>query len=284
MSDSQSESSALQTGFVGVHIGNTRTRAALLRGKQVVEGQAFENADEDGLVRGILERYRRENADAIVIADVNRPLADKVEQGLLQEGLERDEVYRVGRDLQVPISNALEDDSTVGTDRLLAALGAYCRAGQACVVVDAGTAVTVDLVDGRGVFQGGAIAPGLNMMLWAMHEKTAALPEVRFAKPDAARGEVGKDTAHAMILGVRAAIQGMVRLLAERYAELQGGYPQIVATGGDAIALFDGDEVIETIVPDLALIGLAETCVRMLADDAEIAGAVDAEDDESTDD
>jgi len=284
MSDSQSESSALQTGFVGVHIGNTRTRAALLRGKQVVEGQAFENADEDGLVRGILERYRRENADAIVIADVNRPLADKVEQGLLQEGLERDEVYRVGRDLQVPISNALEDDSTVGTDRLLAALGAYCRAGQACVVVDAGTAVTVDLVDGRGVFQGGAIAPGLNMMLWAMHEKTAAPPEVRFAKPDAARGEVGKDTAHAMILGVRAAIQGMVRLLAERYAELQGGYPQIVATGGDAIALFDGDEVIETIVPDLALIGLAETCVRMLADDAEIAGAVDAEDDESTDD
>lgn len=284
MSDAHPESPALQTGFLGVHIGNTRTRTALLRGRQVLEGQSFENADEAGLIRDLLERFRRESADAIVIADVNRQLADRVEQGLLQDGLERDEVYRVGRDLQVPIVNALDDDSTVGKDRLLAALGAYCRAGQACVVVDAGTAVTVDLVDGRGVFQGGAIAPGLNMMLRALHEQTAALPELKFSKPDAARGEVGKDTAHAMILGVRAAIQGMVRLLAERYAELQGGYPQIVATGGDAIALFDGDEVIETIVPDLALIGLAETCVRMLTDEADVAAAVDADDEEERED
>lgn len=267
MTPSSDGSEALTNGFLGVHIGNTRTRLALLRGKQVLDGQAMDNADEAALATAVLERFRREDADAVVIADVNKPLADRLEVALHEGGLEVGEVYRVGRDLDVPIVNALDDDSTVGQDRLLTALGAYARAGQACVVVDAGTAVTVDLVDGQGAFQGGAIAPGLNMMLRSMHEQTAALPLLKFAPPDLARGEVGKDTAHAMILGVRAAVQGMVRLLAERYAELQGGYPQIVATGGDAIALFENDEVVETIVPDLAMIGMAETCVRMLSDE-----------------
>jgi len=278
MTPSTGDNDAIKTGFLGVHIGNTRTRVALLRGRQVLDGQAMDNADEAALATAVLERFRRENADAVVIADVNKPLADRLEVALHHGGLEVGEVYRVGRDLDVPIVNTLEDDSTVGQDRLLSSLGAYSRAGQACVVVDAGTAVTVDLIDGQGIFQGGAIAPGLNMMLRAMHEQTAALPMLKFTPPDASRGEVGKDTSHAMTLGVRAAVQGMVRLLAERYAELQGGYPQIVATGGDAISLFENDEVVETIVPDLAMIGLAETCARMLTD--EIQEPADAAEDE----
>ena len=162
----------------------------------------------------------------------------------------------------------ITDDSTVGQDRLLCAVGASVRAEQACVVVDAGTAITVDFVDGEGTFQGGIIAPGVQMMLDALHERTAALPKVPFALPDRALGPFGKDTTHAMRLGVLNAARGLARHTIEQYAEAFGGYPQIVATGGDAPALFEHDDLVEHIVPDLQLIGIAEACARVLDADA----------------
>src|SRR5690606_33992349 len=111
-----------------------------------------------------------------LIATVNPPVADEVARVLREAGVEGVERFGSagGRDreqggpgdgrLPVPIEDALEDRSTVGQDRLLAALGAWWRTKQACIVIDAGTAVTVDFVDGTGVFQGGAIAPGVGMM------------------------------------------------------------------------------------------------------------------------
>jgi type III pantothenate kinase len=176
----------------------------------------------------------------------------------------------------------------------LCAFGAYARAKQACVIVDAGTAVTVDFVDGEGAFHGGVIAPGAQMMLDAMHEKTAQLPKVALggqplrggsAEPTSIAGEhesttppppsqepprsggpnpFGKNTREAMLLGVANSIRGLVQHTVERYADFFGAYPQVVATGGDAPALF-GDEItqggiVESIVPDLQLIGILEVC------------------------
>ena len=109
---------------------------------------------------------------------MNPAVADEVEEGLLPV---LETVYRVGRDLHVPINIALDDPATVGQDRLINALGAFRRARQACVVIDVGTALTVDFVDGVGTFQGGVIAPGPRMMLAALHERTAALPAPRQA-------------------------------------------------------------------------------------------------------
>ena len=170
------------------------------------------------------------------------------------------DVYMIGDDIAVPLRHNLDDASTLGQDRQLCALAAYSRARQACVVVDAGTAITVDFVDGEGVFQGGVIAPGLAMMLGSLHEQTSALPSLGWTPPDKARGPFGKDTKHAMLLGVQAAARGLVRHVVETYAEAYEAYPQIVATGGDAPALFEGDEVVEHVVPDLQLIGILEAC------------------------
>ncbi|HRJ50033.1 MAG TPA: type III pantothenate kinase, partial [Phycisphaerales bacterium] len=186
--------------------------------------------------------------------------------GALADSIPRDRIFRLGSDLAILMPMALDDDSTVGQDRLLAAMGAYSRAGQACVVIDAGTAVTVDFVDGEGTFQGGAIAPGLTMMLDSLHRGTAALPKMEFLVPDPARGVIGKDTRHAMTIGVRAAVTGMARVLIDSYAEVFGAYPQVVATGGDA-AIFENDPLVEHIVPDLVLLGIAEACRRTLMDD-----------------
>jgi type III pantothenate kinase len=132
------------------------------------------------------------------------------------------------------------------------------------VVVDAGSAITVDFVDGEGTFQGGAIAPGARMMLRALHQQTAALPAVEFAAPEGAGDSSGDDfqpfgrnTPQAMLNGVFFGARGLVRQLAERYAEKYEAYPTIIATGGDAKVLFEGDDLVERIVPELTLRGVA---------------------------
>jgi type III pantothenate kinase len=221
---------------------------------------AANNGDLDALAAAILEAPVSNPGAPLVIASVNGPVAEPLIQLLEPKIAARGgDIYLFGRDLTIPIQNSLTDDSTVGQDRLLNALGAYARAKQACIIVDAGTAITVDFVDGQGVFQGGAIAPGLNLMLKALHEHTAALPEVKFEVLSDST-PFGKDTRGAMLLGVRSAATGLVRVLAEKYAEFYGGYPQIIATGGDARTLFEGDDLIEHIVPDLTLIGIQAAC------------------------
>lgn len=253
--------------ILAVAVGNTRTRVALCAGKDLHEPRALPNDTPDALI-GAIESLTGEHPDArVVIASVNAPIADRIESALA-----RSEVappLRIGRDLPLDIPVALPDPAGVGQDRLLNALGAYATAEQACIVIDAGTAITVDFVDGQGTFQGGAIAPGLRMMLRAMHEGTDALPAIGFEPLGPSFPTFGKSTAEAMRLGVHAAACGMVQHLTERYAEAYGAYPQIIATGGDAPALFEHSELVEHVVPDLQLMGIREACLRAIRAEAD---------------
>jgi type III pantothenate kinase len=129
-------------------------------------------------------------------------------------------------------------------------------------VVDAGTAITVDLVDESGTFRGGAIAPGARLMLGALHARTAQLPEVAPARPERA---AGRSTEEAMRSGVFHALRGIVTELHEAYAvELRRDLP-IVATGGDAEWLMGDAERVGRIVPDLPLWGIALSWSAALA-------------------
>ncbi|MCW5777697.1 MAG: type III pantothenate kinase [Phycisphaeraceae bacterium] len=251
--------------ILALAVGNTRTRWATFRGRELLRSHAEVNADPAALAERIASDA--EGAEVVAVASVNEPFAAPLADAL--RGRLGVRVERVGQELPLDLTHSLDDASTLGQDRALNAIGAFARARQACAIVDAGTAVTVDFIDGDGVFHGGAIAPGLNAMLDAMHRTTAALPALRHEPPDPARGTIGKDTRHAMILGVRAAAQGMVRLLVERYAEVYGAYPQVIATGGDAATLFEGDGLVDDIVPDLQLIGIqAAVEAAMAAGDA----------------
>jgi type III pantothenate kinase len=255
-----------QAPLLAVAVGNTRTRLGLVEKGEVAESASVPSTDVDAILASARALCEGAHEVTPVIASVNEPVADRLETRL-GEALSA-EVYRIGRDIHVPMRHTLEDPSTLGHDRVLCALGAYAKAQQACVVIDAGTAITVDFVDGEGVFHGGVIAPGLRMMLKALHEQTSALPLVELSQPDPARGPFGRDTRHAMLLGVRAAAIGVVHLLIDRYAEFYKAYPQIVATGGDALSLFEGDPIVEHVVPDLQLLGIATACRIALQEDS----------------
>ncbi|MBS0198325.1 MAG: type III pantothenate kinase [Planctomycetes bacterium] len=259
----------MSQSLIAIAVGNTRTRFGLFEGGKEISG-ATSLANNDGAaLRAAIVALTEDRHDVpIVMSSVNHPVADSLCRDL--DDSTGDTVLRVNRDLAVPMKHSLEDATTLGQDRILCAYGAFRRAKQACVVIDAGTAITVDFVDGHGVFHGGAIAPGVNMMLRAMHEKTTALPSLEFTPPDMARGPFGKDTTHAMLLGVRGAAVGLAHLLIDEYAAFYEAYPQVVATGGDAAALFENDELVEHVIPDLQLIGIMEA---FMAAQEEEAGA-----------
>jgi type III pantothenate kinase len=268
--------------LIAISVGNTRTRMGVFRDESLDYSEAIENSDP-AAVAGAIQRLPLDRPDApVFLASVNNPVADRL-VALLGPRF-GDRLHRFGPGLPVPVEAAVRDPGAVGQDRLLNAAGAFDRAKEACIVIDAGTAVTVDFVDGQGVFQGGAIAPGLNMTLRALHEQTAALPAIRyrdpFAAPPPAETETGgpgqgpsgpapfgKDTESAMLLGARAAVVGLVHYLIDRYAEYYGAYPCIIATGGDAQTLFAEDDIVEHVVPDLTLLGVHAACRRLVSDD-----------------
>ena len=250
---------------LAISIGNTRTRlGTFLDGK--LHGREFLTNDSISALKVVLDQAYaplRDRPDAqIVLASVNPTLTDHLFKTIAQQFGKPPR--RVERDLKVPIGRQLDRESLIGEDRLLNAAAAFDTLKSACVVVDAGTAVTVDFVDGIGTLHGGAIAPGTRMQLQSLHKATAQLPQIEMTRPEEA---IGHSTAEAMRAGVYHGIRGLVRELTEKYAELSGGYPTVVATGGDAELLFEGYDLIERIVPDLTLLGIAVTLQTAEDDD-----------------
>jgi type III pantothenate kinase len=120
--------------------------------------------------------------------------------------------------------------NTIGSDRLANALAAYHRFGAPVVVVDFGTAVTFDVVDGAGNYIGGIIAPGLAAMTDYLHEKTALLPRIKIRE---IQSTIGKSTEQAMLVGAVHGYRGLVReLVLELKRELKARRLPVVATGG----------------------------------------------------
>ena len=143
---------------------------------------------------------------------------------------------------------------SIGPDRLANAVAARQHFGAPVVVVDFGTAVTFDVVDARGNYTGGIIAPGLAAMTDYLHEKTALLPKIRIREVNAI---VGKNTEQAMLIGAVHGYRGLVReLIAELKRELQVKKLPVVATGGYAALMAAKLPEITAVDPRLTLEGL----------------------------
>lgn len=153
----------------------------------------------------------------------------------------------------LPISIGYRTPQSLGADRVAAACGAWrLSEGQACVVVDAGTCITVDYVDEKGCYKGGAIMPGIRMQLESLHEKTHLLPIVDFERLDDFTGCCGSNTEESMIAGTINATRYAISSMAEHYRQ-HCRQTRIITTGGDGQLM--GIGIFE---PHLVLIGLNE--------------------------
>ena len=195
-----------------VDVGNTRTKRALFDGKRLRP------------LRGPVEAW----------------IGCRVGKGPVPRG-----TRLLGADFPPLVRNRARRPETVGPDRLAQASAAWARTGKACVVVSMGTAITVDVVNGKGEFVGGLIAPGLRLMARSLHEHTERLPEV---VPVRKRTALGRHTREAIECGISAAAEGLIR---RALAEHRG---RVFGTGGDAPLFRD---LFDAVVPDLALEGVA---------------------------
>jgi type III pantothenate kinase len=144
--------------------------------------------------------------------------------------------------------------NSIGADRLANAVAARKHFGAPVVVVDFGTAVTFDVVDAKGNYVGGIIAPGLAAMTDYLHEKTALLPKIKIREP---KSIVGKSTEQAMLIGAVHGYRGLIRgLLVELKRELKARNLPVVATGGYAKLIAAKLPEISAVAPNLTLEGL----------------------------
>ncbi|HHT9119947.1 MAG TPA: type III pantothenate kinase [Candidatus Hypogeohydataceae bacterium YC41] len=190
----------------------------------------------------------------ILIASVNPVVEDSLTSWLEKNYPKKP--LKFPEDIKVPVTVLVKEPEKVGIDRLLNAVAAYKRTKGSIIVVDMGTAITVDAVSERGEFLGGIIAPGLEVLKKALHLRTAFLPEVTPKKPDYC---VGKDTEQAITSGLYWGIVGIVERLIKGVKRELGGDPRVIATGGDAKLFADDIGLFQEVIPHLTLEGMAVT-------------------------
>lgn len=159
----------------------------------------------------------------------------------------------VGPGLKTGMPILYDNPHEVGADRIVNAVAAYHRHRCGLIVVDLGTATTLDVVTPKGEYLGGAICPGVRISNDALFENAARLPRVEFAKP---RAVIGRNTVHSvqagMFYGYVSLVDGLVK---QMRAEVD--FPcKVIATGGLARSIAECSEVIEEIDEMLTLQGL----------------------------
>ncbi len=155
--------------------------------------------------------------------------------------------------LDLGIEIRLDRPQDVGADRLVNAIAAHHCCSGWLIVVDFGTATTLDVVSPDGAYEGGIIAPGVNLSIEALERAAARLPRIAVARPSRI---VGKDTIGAMRSGVYWGYIGLIEGLVARIKDEIGEPATVVATGGLARIFKGGTIVIDRLEPELTLTGL----------------------------
>ena len=206
-----------------------------------------------------LKRYLKD-IDSVIITSVVPQALKKVENAI--KGITGKKSAVVGRDLDSGVKNLYNNPRQVGTDRLVNARAAHELYGGECIIVDFGTAITIDIVNQRRQYIGGIIAPGPGISLWALSEKTALLPVIAIKKP---KGILGKETKESMLAGIiygfSSLCDGIVCKLKKRYCR----NAKVIVTGGFSKLIGPYCETADKIDPDLTLKGL-----RLIAGDLNI--------------
>lgn len=190
------------------------------------------------------------------VASVHRPSEKRLAAWVRQA--HPDASYRNLTAADLPIAVCVEQPARVGMDRLAAAVAVnQLRDPRSpAIIVDAGTAITVDLVDHHGDFLGGAILPGLRLVSQALAAKTDQLPQVDPHFHRSVPNALGTSTEGAIRSGLFWGSVGAIRELVERLGALASGTPQVFLTGGDAQRLAPFISKDAVFVPDLVIGGI----------------------------
>lgn len=233
-------------------IGNTHTHAGVADGRRVIRQKDWPTKDWfNGKNEAAIQKFAGQTVSGAIFCSVVPKASPYCAAFLKKFGIEHLELnHRTVRGIGINYPQP----ATIGPDRLANAVAARATYGAPALVVDFGTAVTFDVVDGAGNYAGGIIAPGLSAMTDYLHEKTALLPRIRIEEPDAI---IGKNTRQAMLIGAVHGYRGLVKnLVGELKKELKVRNLPVVATGGCAQLIADDLPEITAVDPLITLNGL----------------------------
>ncbi len=248
--------------LLAIDVGNTNIVFAVFDGEQVRgEWRASTDTDRTADELGVwlmqlmaIEGLKREDVSAAIIASVVPAMVFSLRM-LCRRYFACSPVVVGEEGVDLGITILLDRPEEVGADRLVNAVAAHrCYPGP-LIIIDFGTATTFDVVDATGNYCGGAIAPGINLSLEALHMAAAKLPRVAIGRP---KTVIGKATVPAMRSGIFWGYVGLIEGLVTRIEEELGTKTRVIATGGLAPLFADATKSINTLDLDLTLRGLLE--------------------------
>src|SRR3954447_2916679 len=206
---------------------------------QLLELEGYEIADVDGVIIGTVVPRALHNLEVLASKYFHvEPLI--AGQGRAEWPLELD----------------VDEPQNVGADRALNVIAAHAKHPGDLIVIDFGTATTLDVVGSTGAYRGGIIAPGINLSLDALVNAAAKLPRIAIEAP-ATKTVIGRTTESQMIIGIYWGYVAMIEGLTDRLKAEIGGPVKVIATGGLATLFDKHTDAFDAIEPDLTIQGLS---------------------------
>lgn len=182
-----------------------------------------------------------------VVPKINYSFINSIKKYLYKEPI------MIGPGVKTGISIRVDNPTSLGTDRIVDAAGAYYTYGGPCIVIDFGTATTYDVVSEKGEFIGGVIAAGIGITAQALSSQAAKLPEIEISKPDKI---IGKTSVKSMQSGVVYGYIGQTEYIIKKLKEEYGRDMKVISTGGLGKIIASETSYIDIYDRDLTFKGL----------------------------
>ena len=258
--------------LLAIDAGNTNVVFALLDGGEVkgrwrIATDPRRTADEYAVWLSqllSLEGYDRKDVTGVIVSTVV-PRATHNLQVLAEKYFKTDALIAGQPPVEYGMAIDVQEPQSLGADRAVNAIAAHALHEGDLIVIDFGTATTVDWIDYRGSYKGGIIAPGINLSLDALVAAAAKLPRIAIEAP-ADPTVIGRDTVSQMQIGIYWGYIAMIEGLVARMKAEVGRPVTVVATGGLAVLFEKRTPIFDRVEPDLTIRGLAMMWERAHAD------------------
>ncbi|HZK25586.1 MAG TPA: type III pantothenate kinase [Oscillospiraceae bacterium] len=245
--------------LLAIDVGNTNMVLGIYQGTELkvswrISTHRQQTGDEYGIIlKNLFSQtgITAEKLSGIIISSVVPPLMSALTE--MSRRYMHQEPLVIGADINMGINLLVDNPWEVGADRIVNAVAGYALYGGPLIIVDFGTATTIDAVSAAGDYLGGAIAPGIGISTEALFQRAAKLPRVELVRPQQV---IGRNTIASMQAGIIYGFAGQVDGIVNRMAKEFTAAPQVIATGGLATLIATESETLQTVNPMLTLDGL----------------------------
>jgi type III pantothenate kinase len=245
--------------LLALDVGNSNITIGVFDGTKLVRHWRLrtvheQTSDEWGiLLRNLFDvgELDLDLVHGIIVASVVPPL-DSTLASMSRQYFDRDALF-VTCDTDTGLTILYDNPREVGADRIVNSVAALHKYGGPCVIVDLGTAITLDAVSEKNEYIGGLICPGIGMSVQGLFTKTARLPLVDFLEPGSV---IGTNTVSSIQSGLYYGAIGMIDGIIERLTRELGAGTKAIATGGQAELIIRGSRFLRQVDPDITLEGL----------------------------